>query len=147
MKNLFLKLKQVTVTLFGKLTKTAKEVIPIGIEIVNRIKKITDSEIADVIVSLTPTKIDDSTLKAVRIIIPRVLKELDEWNDVVSGTDAEIIKASLLKINSYPSVKKNLLYLGIASAINVELSNGALTKSESIIATQSVYNNPELLNS
>ena len=147
MRDFFIKLKQKIVDLFHKLTKAAKVVIPIGIEIVDQIKKITDSKYADIIVALTPTTVDDSTLKAIRTILPKVLKELDEWNAAVQGTDEEIIKASLLQINSYPAAKKNLLYLGIASIINSELANGAMTPGESIIATQSAYDNPELLNS
>lgn len=146
MKEFIKKVKTKVLQLFGKLTKTAKEVIPIGIEIVNAFKKITDSKYADIFVEITPTKLDDTGLIIVRKIIPKILKVLDEWNVVFEGqSDEEILKNSILKINSYSNTKKNLIYLGIAASINAELSNGTLSQSESILATQAAYNEPDLL--
>lgn len=145
MKNFLQKVKDKVVDLFRKLTGTVKSLIPVGIKIVEAVKRITDSKIADVIVELTVnTDLDNKALKAIRELLPKVLQELDEWDDAIEGSDEEKLKNSLIKINSYSKPKKNLLYLGIAANINKKLSG--LTYEQSITATHEAYNDPELLN-
>jgi hypothetical protein len=147
MKKFLKKVKEKIVTFFRRLTGATKEIIPVGIKIVEAIKRITDSDIADVFVELTVfTELDDKLLKLVRKVLPKILIELDEWDEILDGTTEEKLRNSLIKINSYPKLKKNLLYLGIATEINRKLSKNSLTYAEALRATHETYNDPTLLN-
>jgi hypothetical protein len=147
MKDLLNKIKEKVISFFRRLTGKAKEIIPVGIKIVEAIKQITDSNIADVFVELTVfTELDNKILKLVHRVLPKILKELDEWDETLSGTDEEKLKNILIKINNYPKLKKNLLYLGIATELNRELSKGQLTYADALRATHEIYNDPTLLN-
>lgn len=145
MKKFLEKVRDAVVKLFQWLTKTAKNIIPIGIHVVNIIKTVVDTNAVDFITRLTKTDIDDKIIDFLRTFLPKLLKELGEWHDVVEGeTDQEILQRSIIKINSYPAVRKHLLWLGIATAINQEL--GGLDYETALTATHETYNNPHLLN-
>jgi hypothetical protein len=146
MRKFLKRVKEKVVNLFKRLTGKAKEIIPVGIKIVEAIKKVTDSNMADMFVELTfITDLDDKALKILRDLLPKILRELEEWDDALEGTVEEKLRNSLIKINKYPKLKKNLLYLGIATEINKELSHGKLPYEVSLTATHEAYNNPELL--
>lgn len=148
MKAFLQRIKNKVIELFKKLTATIKAIIPVGIKIVNAIKRITDSDVADVFVTITAhTDLDNKILSFIRKTLPKVLKELEEWDDAINGTEEEILKNSLIKINNYSKPKRNLLYLGIASGLNKELAGDGLSDAEALTATHEAYNHPELLNS
>lgn len=144
-KEFLTKIKTKVSTILKKLKKTAQEVLPVGIEVVNIMKTITDSKYVDIITALTPTTADDKAVAVLRTILPKVLKEMEGWDNVIELPDDQIVKQAILTINSYPKIKKNAIYLAVASAINTELSEGALTPSESVLATQAAYIQPEIL--
>jgi DNA polymerase/3'-5' exonuclease PolX len=140
--NFITKIKNKVVELFQKITGAAKKLIPVGIKVVEVIKKITDSKVADIIVELTAnTDIDNKILEKVRKLLPKILKELEEWDDTIN--EEEALKASLAKINGYSKARRSLLYLGIATELNRELTG--LDYRTALTATHEAYNEPELL--
>lgn len=146
MKNLFEKIKNKVIDLFRKVTGKVRVIIPIGIDIVNAIKRITDNNIADILVEMTSTGLDNKVLNIVRNLLPKILKELQEWEDITGESNEEMLRQSLLKINSYSKAKRNLLYLGIAAHINEQISNGELDYAKSVTLTHELYNDPNLIN-
>jgi hypothetical protein len=146
MKKLFEKIKNKIIDLFRKITGRAKIVIPIGIDIVNAIKRITDSDIADIFVELTSSGLDNKVLNIIRNLLPTILKELQEWEYISGLSEAEMLKESLVKINSYNKAKRDILYLGIASHINEQISNGELDYAKAVTLTHEIYNDPNLIN-
>lgn len=145
MKELLKKIKSKVLQLFGKLTKTAKEIIPVGIEIVNILKKITDSKEAESFILMTNTKVDDIVFFTAKKYLPIVLRELGEWKESLDKSDEEILKDSILQINSYIGLEKAIKLNGLASGLSVYASNGAIELDECLPATFLVYKNPELL--
>lgn len=146
MKNLFETIKSRVIDLLRKITGKARVIIPIGITIVNAIKTITDSKIADVLVEMSANGLDNKILNIVRNLLPKVLQELQEWEYISGQSEAEMLKQSLLKINSYTKAKRSLLYLGIASHINEQISNGELDYAKAVTLTHELYNDPNLIN-
>ena len=146
MKNLFETIKSRVIDLLRKITGKARVIIPIGITIVNAIKTITDSKIADVLVEMSANGLDNKILNIVRNLLPKVLQELQEWEYISGQSEAEMLKQSLLKINSYTKAKRSLLYLGIASHINEQISNGELDYAKAVTLTHVLYNDPNLIN-
>lgn len=147
LKDFLLKVKTKVAELFGKLKKTAKEVIPVGIDIVNAMKKITDSPVADVFVEMTTfTNLDNIALEFARKWLPKVLKEMGEWNEDLNKSDNEIIKEAIVRINSYVPKKRNYTQLGIAASLNEIAADGEITAAQALTATHEAYNDPKLLN-
>lgn len=147
MKEFIRKVKQKISDFLFKVKKTAREVIPVGIEFVNAMKKITDSDSADLFVELTPFGWDNSLLKTLRVLFPKILKELGEWDETLGKSDEEILHNVIIKINNYQKVKRSFKRVEIAALINAELSGGMLTVGESLVTTQAVYDDPDLLKS
>lgn len=145
LKELITKVKAQIAGFIARLTKTAKEVIPVGIEVVNLMKSIVDRKEIDIITALTPTTADDNAVKALRVIIPKVLKKLEGWNEKIQVPENDVLNAIIQTINSYPDEKRHAMQLTAASMINMELANGAITMAESVEATHKVYNEPKIL--
>lgn len=145
LKELITKVKAQIAGFIARLTKTAREVIPVGIEVVNLMKTLVDSKYVDILTALTPTNADENAVKALRVIIPKVLKKLEGWNDKIQASENEILNAVIQTINSYPDEKRHAMQLTAAAMINMEMASGAITLAESITATHEAYNNPKLL--
>jgi len=137
MKILLLRIKLFIFTLLGKI----KVILPIGIEVVNKIKQFTDSPVTDIITFLIPGGLDNRIVTLLRKYLPLVLLQMEDGNEFINMTTNEKLKASNLKINGYNPTKRNFLNLGIASTLNMLISNDSMTQSESIIATQYAYDN------
>lgn len=134
-----LKIKNFITNLFKTVEEQAKVIIPIGIKVVNSIKTFVDSNAADVLTAIIPGDLDDKTKLILRAILPKILKEMEQWQDIISLPENEQLKAIITTINSYPKVKRDAIKLSIASQINSALMNGKLSQSDSVIATQYVY--------
>lgn len=130
MKALLLKIKAFIVKLFA----TVEDFLPIGIEVVNRIKTFIDSPAADIITAIIPGTVDDEVKVWLRQWLPVILNNF--------GGLETIIKL--------PHAAKNQIYLGIASEINQELTNHmsgreVLTYAKSVLATHYKYNENTLV--
>jgi len=127
-----------------RIVNKVKEILPIGIDVANAIKKFIDSPACDVLTMIIPGTYDDNAVRLLRKYIPLTLFELEDCEEFLGLSDNEKLRMIILKINSYSKAKRNLTYLGIASTLNMHLSNGQMTKPESIISTQAYYENPEI---
>jgi len=141
MKILLLRIKLFIFTLLGKI----KVILPIGIEVVNKIKQFTDSPVTDIITFLIPGGLDNRIVTLLRKYLPLVLLQMEDGNEFINMTTNEKLKAIILKINGYNPTKRNFLYLGIASTLNMLISNDSMNQSESIIATQYAYDNDTIV--
>lgn len=139
MKQFILKIKTFVTNLFKTVEEQAKVIIPIGIKVVNSIKMFVDSNTADVLTAIIPGDIDDNAKLILRAIIPKILKEMEQWQDIISLPENEQLKAIITTINSYPKVKRDAIKLSIASQVNAALMGGKLSLSDAVIATQYVY--------
>lgn len=121
-----------------------KEILPVGIEVVNKIKTFVDSPTADVLTMIIPGAWDDRLVMLLRRYLPIVLFELEDCEEFIGLPDNEKLRMIILKLNSYSKAKRNALYLNIASTLNMHLANGQVSKPESILATQSYYENLQI---
>lgn len=134
--NFFQKVKAFFVGLEAKLRK----ILPVGIKVVNQLKTAVDSKTADVLTALIPGDIDDQLKNLLRFILPKVLKEMEELNEIAQElSDNTQLRMIIEKINSYPKIKRSGAYLAIASAINQELMENTVTFGKIIERTQQEY--------
>jgi len=123
MKALLSKIKSFIVKLFA----TVEVYLPIGIDIVNKLKKFIDSPTADIITAIIPGTVDDAVKIWLRQYLPEILKKFGELETIIKLPDAAL----------------NQVYLGIATEINKglinDLTNEKVSFSKTLIATQDKY--------
>lgn len=129
MKALLLKIKLFIMKLFA----SVETFIPIGIEVVNKLKIFIDSPTADIITAIIPGTVDDNVKIWLRAWLPIILGKF--------GGLETIIKL--------PVDAQNFIYLGIATEINKgivnDLTKETLSLPQAVIATQYKHDETALI--
>lgn len=142
---LLLKIKLFIVKLFATVRREAKEIIPIGIKIVDEIKKFVDSPTADFLTSVIPGTIDDGIKATLRNVLPGILKGLRKWESIANIADEnEQLKAIMEEFTTLSKVERDALKLQAATEINAYLLPD-VTLPDVKIMTLAGYHHPELL--
>jgi hypothetical protein len=143
---LFLKIKSFIGKLFTTVRKEAKTIIPVGIKVVEEIKKFIDSPVADFLTSVIPGNVDDGVKLTLRKILPGILKGLRKWDSIVNITDEnEQLKAIMEEFKTLSKVERDALKLQAATEINSTLLPD-VELADAKIMTLVTYHYPELLN-
>lgn len=152
LKNLFTKIKNFVVGFFAKVDKTAKKFIPIGIEMVEAIKKFVDSDLADVIVQIIPGTLDDTLKAFLEKVAPDIIINLRKWNSIVGVEDTnQKLKLIFEELKSLEKVDRDGIKTELAAQINaavlgfVDSTSDALPVSDIKIMTLTAYHHPEVL--
>lgn len=83
--------------LFEGLVPEMKQAIGIGVTVVENIKKVIDSPVADILTAIIPGDLDDMIKTQLRAHIPKILIELRLAKDCADETDPEKIVACALR--------------------------------------------------
>lgn len=123
LKNILTKVGSFVAGLFGK----SKNWVAFGVDIANHVKKFSDSPILDVIVNLTPTKLDDALLPQWRTIMTSIVEELGYAQKVINelSPDAKTIVLSNLA--------------SLSASVAADLSQDKLNLQQAIVAAPVVY--------
>jgi hypothetical protein len=135
-------------TFISKLVGIFKISTAAGISIANDIKNAVDSPLADLVVNLTPTNLDNQALAQLRIWIPVLLKDLGLVHDITGGLERAVSDAgATIAQMSIQSAKAGTLNT-IAAAINqkvAELHGQVIPIEMALSITPTAYTQPELL--
>ena len=136
--------------LFNKVEDATKELIPIAIKIVEGVKKVMDSPVDDVVLSIIteaiPGKADDILIekitKFVEKELPGILLEL-RLIDSIAGIDDpnEQLKAILNQFKFTSDSQKNEILHSLASLTLDKLSDGDFSWSDSVVVAEFYYKN------
>jgi len=136
--------------LYNSLIGTSKKYIPIAINIVEAIKKVTDSPVDDIILSIVkaaiPGTADDVMIDKVKDTVekwlPKILLELRLWQSVSNIEDQnQQLQAILKEINLSSDETKSIIYHGLAALILEKLSDGELSWSDSVAISEYYFKN------
>jgi hypothetical protein len=117
-----------------------KKLVPIAIHIVQAIKTLEDTHLADVLTAIIPGDIDDHLNQKLREFLPKILLELNMVDAIANITDPnEQLIAIIGKIHLSPDAAKDVFYHGLASLIMQELSDGKFTWSDAIAVAEFYY--------
>ena len=130
--------------LFQGLEHELKVLVPVAIKIVNEIKLINDSPVADIIEQLLKPLGLDPAIAAIRekakTVLPKIILDLGMIDAINGITDPNAqLQAILVKINLSPNATKNVFYHGLASLILTELSDGNFTWSDATAVAEYYY--------
>jgi len=136
--------------LYNSLVGTSKKYIPIAINIVEAIKKVSDSPVDDIILSIVkaaiPGTADDVLIDKVKDTVekwlPKILLELRLWQSVSNiENQNEQLQAILNEINLSSDETKSIIYHGLAALILEKLSDGELSWSDSVAISEYYFKN------
>jgi hypothetical protein len=127
---------------FGKARKVAQDVIPVGIEVVEKIKMVMDSPLAPLLTALIPGQVDDLVAAKIKEYLPAILIQLkiaDECSKKKSND--EVIQCALAHLREYHPNARKAYFLNIASMLSAALADGKLKWAEIVMITQYTYEN------
>ena len=133
--------------LYGKLVYKTKQLVPVAVSVVEAIKKIEDSKVPDVVLSIVSMVVPNIPKQQIDIIqgklkeyLPKLLLELNLINDIANITDPnEQLQKILETLKLSSDDVKNEKYHTLASKILIILSDGKVTWGEAVMFTEWYY--------
>lgn len=130
--------------LFGGLPKELKVAIHIGVSVVEAMKTVIDSPIADVITAIIPGDIDDKIKEWLRAKIPNILVDMKLADSCGDLTDTNEITACGVKVlQGLDGDVKSAFLHNLSIMVAQAASDGKLTWSDGIYLLQWYYENKD----
>jgi hypothetical protein len=146
-KNWILKQVKWITNIFMDITEEMKVIIPIGIKVVEGLKTFVLSNSSDALTALIPGGIDDGIKETLRVILPKILVGLKNWNAILVNKSIDTqLRLIIEELNSYHKTEKDGLKLQIATKVNEQLLGGKISTADVMIVTLTTYHYPETLN-
>lgn len=125
---------------FKRSKAIAEKVIPIGIEVVEEIKKVVDSPVTPLINMLIPGNLDDAIAAKVKQLLPQVLATLKISNECAKKTTPdEVVQCVIAHLRTLRPHERHDFWLKIAAKVSAALSDGKLTWTEILDITEDIY--------
>lgn len=124
--------------LIKKVLPEVKQVVDVGIDIVEMIKGYVDNPAINVITALTKNKFDDTTVSFLRIYLPKLLAQLKGVSEALSDDE---MREYIEFINSREEDAKAILTHGICSMINYHICDDLGSRGQAFITTEVVWQN------
>lgn len=120
----------------GRILPEVKQVVDVGIDIVEMIKGYVDSPGVDVITALTKNKLDDAGVSFLRAYLPKLLAQLKGVSEALSDDE---MREYIEFINSREEDAKAILTHGICSMINYHICDDLGSRGQAFITTEVVW--------
>lgn len=129
-------------SLFEKVEQEVQKDVVVAITVVQRIKVVIDSPVADIVTALIPGDADDRVKDLLRQWLPRILLELSMVQSVANIEDENAqLQAILEKLKLSSDEAKNAFYHSLASLILEKLSDGKLSWTDAVAIAEYYYVN------
>lgn len=126
--------------LFRSAFKQVQKYVVPSVQVVEAIKAVIDSPVADILTAVIPSGIDDAVKDQLRKYLPMVLQQLRIAEECMSLNEPDkIIACAITALQKYEGVAKHAQYLNIAAMLTNCLSDGKLTWTEVIHLVQYTY--------
>jgi hypothetical protein len=128
--------------LFDKVEAEVKKDVVVAITVVQQVKAVVDSPVADIVTALIPGNVDDQIKARLREILPKLILELSLVESVTDIEDQnERLQVILDKLKLSSDAVKNAFYHSLASIILEKLSDGKLSWSDAVAISEYYYQN------
>jgi hypothetical protein len=126
--------------IFMGLRSKSKAWVTIAIQVVEGIKTVMATPVADVITSIIPGSADDKVKEVIRLWVPKVLLQLHMVEAIIDIKDPnEQLNAILAKIKLSDKETRNIIWHGLGSLIIEKLSDGKFSWQDSVAVAQYYY--------
>lgn len=143
--NIFSKIGAWVQGVFAKAQTELKRYLPIAINIVQKIKDYEDSPLVDILTGIIPGTVDDAIVKELRLIIPKILLDMELLEDVTNASTPEQITDAIQKfvndLKFSSDTAKDAFYHNFSALILVQLSDGKFSWSEAVVDVEYYYQN------
>jgi hypothetical protein len=148
MKKFFKKIWRGIARAYNYLRGRTREIVPVAIKIVEGVKKVMDSPVDDIVLSIIKDAIPgtaddimiDKVTKYVKKELPHTLVQLRVIKSIAGIDDPnEQLKAILAELKLSSDEQKNEIYHSLSALILKSLSDGKLTWSESVVISEYYY--------
>lgn len=140
MKKLWRKIKLKVPVLFSKFKKTVENNIEPAIKVVNLVKDAVENPAANIIVAITPFNWDDEALKIAKMVLPKVLIELNIVKSIIGKPTHEAVKAIVEEIRQYTPDARARFYEDLAVKVAYALADGKISGKELGELASFIYN-------
>jgi hypothetical protein len=128
--------------LFDKVEAEVKKDVVVAISVVQQIKTVVDSPVADVVTAMIPGQLDDQIKTILRNLLPKLILELSLVQSVTDIEDQNAqLQAILEKLKLSSDDVKNAFYHSLASLILEKLSDGKLSWPDAVAISEYYYQN------
>lgn len=142
LKNFLHHLWQSIKNLFDHVEAEVKKDVVVAISVVQQLKAVVDSPVADVVTALIPGDLDDQIKLRLRELLPKLILELSLVQSVVNIEDQNAqLQAILEKLKLSGDDTKNAFYHSLASLILQKLSDGKLSWTDTVAISEYYYVN------
>jgi hypothetical protein len=142
LKNFLNHLWQSIKNLFDKVEKEVKKDVVVAITVVQLVKSVVDSPVADLITAMIPSEVDDYIKNKLRELLPKLILELGMVQSVANIEDENAqLQAILEKLKLSGDDAKNAFYHSLASLILQKLSDGKLSWTDAVAIAEYYYQN------
>lgn len=142
LKNFLRHLWQSIKNLFDKVENEVKKDVVIAISVVQQIKTVVDSPVADVVTALIPGDVDDLIKEQLRQWLPKIILQLALVQSISNIEDENAqLQAILDKIKLSSDETKSAFYHSLASLILQKLSDGKLSWTDAVAISEYYYQN------
>jgi ABC-type transporter Mla subunit MlaD len=140
-KGLFLRIWDFIRRIFSKFDDTAKRIVEIATEIVERVKTFDDKNgaIIDVLTHLTPFPADEKAVQIARAVLPKLLAGLTFLNTADFDNVDELLRKAIEKINAGDPETRKAFWHGLGALLAECMSDGEFTWSDSIAVVEYVH--------
>lgn len=142
LKNFLHNLWQSIKHLFDKVEEEVKQEVVVAITVVQQVKAIIDSPVADVVTALIPGEVDDEIKAKLREWLPKILLELNLVQSIAHIENInDQLNAILAQLKLASDDAKNAFYHSLASLILQKISDGKLSWSDAVAIAEYYYQN------
>lgn len=125
---------------FRSLDDQAKKLLPAVIAIVEEVKKVVDSGVANMVTDIIPGTIDDTIKEKARKALPVLIMKLRVAESIVGIEDpTEQIKAILASLKFSSDEDRNAFYHSLSALMLELLSDGKFSWSDAVILAEMYY--------
>lgn len=129
-------------SLFDGLPNEFKIAIQIGVTVVENIKKVVDSPVADIITALIPGDVDDKIKDLLRAKLPIILTELKLADNCTGLTDSNEITLCAIKVlQSLDGDVKSAFLHNLSILIAQVAADGKLSWNDGVYILEWYYHN------
>ena len=141
MKKIFQYVKDFIQKWIGISFEFVKDNSEVAVDVTNKIKKIVDSPIADILTAIIPSDLDDKVVSKLRKVLPIVLEKMAIMHGILIISTSNENTIALI-IEHLQLTNKDLradFYIRLAGELNVALADGEISLAEAIGLSQIIY--------
>lgn len=141
MKKLFEKLSSFVKSILGNIFDEFKKHSEAAVKVTGNIKKLVESPIADVVVTVIPGDVDNAIVEKLRKVLPEVTQKVAILHGILkeNDTNSDIVASVIENLKQMNPDARVSFWVLFSGELNKALSDGKLELAEAFVLSQMAY--------